>query len=141
MLDHVFLNRKISLLQGYISDLEQLVKNIPADFNSIEKDRLQLIERRFQLVVDAMTDINIHLIKEGSLGDPDDIQSTFKILGQNKVLDDDFGNKIAPVVGVRNMLIHQYEKLDKSLFLRNLKRNFKDFGTYLTQITTYVNNN
>ena len=138
MLDKVFLDRKLSLLSGYVADLDPLVIKIPPNNEGISKDAMQLIERRFQLVVDTMIDINIHLIKEGNFGDPDDTQSTFKMLGQYKVLDQQFADRIAPIVGVRNMIVHQYENLDASLFLRNLKNNYSDFKTYMIQIDDFL---
>ncbi|MDE2188282.1 MAG: DUF86 domain-containing protein [Patescibacteria group bacterium] len=139
MLDHNLLNRKMLLLKGYIADIEPLVVKISPDFK-MSKDDMQLTERRFQLVVDTMSDINIHLIKEGNLGDPDDIQSTFKILGSVGVLEKEFADKIAPIVGVRNMIVHQYEKLDSEMFLRNLKHNADDFKKYFVQVGEYIKN-
>ena len=68
----------------------------------------------------------------------DDLQSTFKMLGDCGVIEKGFADKIAPVVGVRNMLVHRYEKLDTDIFLNNLKRNFSDFKTYLVQIDEYL---
>ncbi len=138
MLDRSLLDRKLSLLSGYIADLLPLILKIPADYSGLSKDDRQLMERRFQLVVDTMTDINIHIIREGNFGDPDDIQSTFKMLGEHRVLDLKFAEKISPVVGVRNMIVHQYEKLDASLFLRNLKNNHLDFNAYISQINDFL---
>lgn len=128
------------MLSGYIGKLERLIKT---DVSSIKKDDLTLpaTERYFQQAVDVMVDINIHLIKEGNFGTIDDLQSTFKMLGDFDVLEKEFATKIAPIVGVRNMLVHRYEKLDTNIFLNNLKRNFSDFKTYIIQVDDYLNKN
>ena len=39
---------------------------------------------------------------------------------QNKVLPKDFAKRIAPIVDLRNRLVHRYEKIDKNLFLKML---------------------
>ena len=85
-----------------------------------------------------MIDINVHILQEGHFGTVDDLQSTFKLLGDSKVIDGTFADKIAPIVGARNMIVHRYEKLDMNIFLNNLKNNFSDFKTYLMQIDNYL---
>ena len=82
--------------------------------------------------------INTHIIKSGNFGTVDDLQSTFVMLGDFEVLEKDFAKRIAPIVGVRNMLVHRYEKLDTDIFLKNLVNNFSDFKAYLIQIDEYL---
>lgn len=138
MLDKVFLRKKLELLATYLSKLEPLV--VSASINEIKGDDLKrpAIERYFQLAVDEMIDVNVHIIREGSFGAPDDLESTFVTLGQFKVLDEKFAKKIAPIVGARNMIIHRYEKLDLDIFLNNLKKNFSDFKEYMIQIDQFL---
>lgn len=138
MLDKQFIYKKLEMLTGYIDFLEQLIAD--KDLEIIKKDLMLLaaIERYFQLTVDLMIDINIHIIRENNLGAPDEMQSTFKQLGEFKALDQSFAERIAPIVGARNMIVHRYDKLDKDLFLRNLKNNFSDFKTYVMEIQSFI---
>lgn len=137
MLDKNLLNRKLKLLSEYVDQLEPLVGG---DITDIKNDRVltAAIERYFQLVVDLMIDVNVHVIREGNFGAPDDLQDTFNMIGSHQVIDSAFAEKIAPIVGARNMLVHRYEKLDKDLFLRNLKKNFPDFKRYISEIFAFV---
>lgn len=138
-MDSTFIQKKMNTLSEYIAKLERLVTPVEIKEIRNEEMRLDAVERNFQLAVDQMVDINTHLIKTGGFGTVDDLQSTFKMLGDFKVLEKNFAEKLAPIVGVRNMLVHRYEKLDKDLFLTNLKKNFSDFKTYMIQIDTYIN--
>lgn len=137
MLDKVFIQKKMDMLSESVAKLEKLAA---ARVEIIKGDDVMLaaLERYFQKAVDTMVDINTHLIKAGDFGTVDDLQSTFRMLGDCGVLERDFAGKIAPIVGVRNMLVHRYEKLDKDMFLNNLKRNFPDFKMYLIQIDAYL---
>ena len=137
MLDKTFISNKMRMLSENVNILEQILKD---DNENIKTDILKLpaVERYFQRVVDLMVDINTHIINEGDFGTVDDLQSTFKLLGDSNVLEEFFAQKVSPIVGVRNMLVHRYEKLDKEMFLNNLKRNFGDFKTYLIQIDDYL---
>ena len=140
MFDKPYLQKKIDLLSESVGKLEKLVS---ADIKELKRDELKLpaLERYFQKAVDTMIDINTHIIKEGNFGTVDDLQSTFKMLGDVSALEKKFAAKIAPIVGVRNMLVHRYEKLNKDMFLNNLKRNFSDFKTYLIQVDDYLKKN
>lgn len=84
-----------------------------------------------------MIDINIHLLisKEMTY---DKTQSTFLPLGKMKVLPENFARKIAPIVGLWNILVYRYEELNKDLFIRNLFNNKNDFKTYLVAIHDFV---
>lgn len=138
MLDKTFLQRKLDSLSTYVDKLERLATR--TDIAAIKKGDVTLdaIERNFQLAVDQMVDINTHIIKSGNFGTVDDLQSTFVMLGDFEVLEKSFAKRIAPIVGVRNMLVHRYEKLDTDIFLTNLVNNFSDFKTYLIQIDEYL---
>ncbi|MBI2100814.1 MAG: DUF86 domain-containing protein [Candidatus Vogelbacteria bacterium] len=140
MLDKTFIKNKIRMLSENVNILEQILKD---DVENIKADILKLpaVERYFQRAVDLMVDMNTHIINEGDFGTVDDLQSTFKLLGDFNILEESFARKVSPIVGVRNMLVHRYEKLDKDMFLNNLKRNFGDFKTYLIQIDDYLKKN
>ena len=138
MLDQNFLDKKRHLLTGYLDELEPLIVGNSVSVLKSYNIKYHTIERLFQLMVDTMVDINVHILREGNFGAVDDLQSTFKLLGESGVLGRDFAKKIAPIVGARNMIVHRYEKLDMDLFLNNLKNNFLDIKKYLIQIDAFL---
>ena len=93
------------------------------------------------MIVDAILDINIHFIREFELGSPNDLQSTFVILAEGKVIPMDFAKKISPVVGLRNVLVHGYEKVDRDLFVDSFQKNRQDFDKYMLFINSFWINN
>ncbi|OGF48947.1 hypothetical protein A3G55_04460 [Candidatus Giovannonibacteria bacterium RIFCSPLOWO2_12_FULL_44_25] len=100
-------------------------------------DKLRHLERAFQLAVDIMMDINQHFIKELKFPISDDFQSTFYVLGGNNVLPKEFADRVAPVAGVRNRIVHGYETLNRRQFLKDLRINFEDFKKYIKFISEY----
>jgi len=88
-----------------------------------------------------MVDVNQHIIKEKRLKEFEDFQSAFYVLARNKVLPEDFANKVAPVVAIRNRIVHGYESLDKKLFIKNLRKNYPDFDDYVKIIKIYLKKN
>jgi len=120
-------------MEGIILKLS--VKEILNDYT-----KLRTLERNFQLIVDEMTDINLYLIKERELNSPSDFQSSFEILGEAKILPYDFAIKIAPVVGLRNKIVHRYEEVDRKFFIDQVKKDYKDFIEFVRIVSKYIDN-
>ena len=134
-----FVYQKIKTMKEYIGETEDLLRRTSDKEFFSDFGKLHIAERLVQLIVDGMIDINQHFIRELNLDISEDLQGTFAIMGQNNILPKEFAEKIAPVVGVRNILVHQYEKLDKEMFIKNLRKHFPDFQKYQDCIIKYLN--
>lgn len=133
MLDKELITRKLSRINQYIAELEPLIR---LGEQTIARDSIKChaAERLFQLVVDTMIDINTHIIRGRAIPPPDDLQSTFTTLGDTDILPKHFAKKLAPIVGLRNAVVHRYETVSVERFLHELMRDFNDFKTYATAI-------
>ena len=137
MLNKDLIKTKMRSIQEYLLEIEPIL-SLPKDKTVSSIEKLRTLERNFQLIVDAMLDINIHFIRELELSSPDDLKSTFVILAEGKILPFDFAQKISPIVGLRNILVHGYEKIDKALFVDSFQKNRKDFDEYLRIINSFL---
>ena len=133
-----FVVAKLNELNVYAKELAEVLKlndeNILKDL-----DKLRHAERAFQLTVDTMLDINQHFIKELKLPVYSDFQSTFYLLGEKGVLPKTFSDKLAPIVGLRNRIVHRYESINRRVFVKELRKNFGDFQKYADLISKYLN--
>lgn len=133
-----FIAAKLNELGSYRDELADILKS--SDENILKDlDKLRHTERAFQLAVDTMLDINQHFIRELGLPVADDFQSTFYMLGENNILPKEFADKAAPIVGLRNRIVHRYETINRKLFLADLRKNFGDFKKYADFIAEYIN--
>ncbi|MCX6723962.1 MAG: DUF86 domain-containing protein [Candidatus Staskawiczbacteria bacterium] len=136
--EKTFIYKKMEDIERYLAEVKDLLK---FSDNEILSDYIKFHteERLFQLIVDAIIDINRHFIQELDLAkSPEDPQSVFYVLGENKILPGKFAFKIAPVVAVRNRIVHGYETLDLSLFTKNLRKNYPDFEKYLKYVEKFL---
>ena len=140
MLDKEFISEKFKNISEYLSETEEVLK---VDDAMIARDfrLLRTLERNFQLIVDELVDVNVYLIRELELKTADDFQSTFRILAEANILPSDLAERMAPVVGLRNMLVHRYEKINKNLFVRQVRNEYSDFIQYLTCVNDYLTSN
>jgi len=63
------------------------------------------------------------------------------VLAENNILPESFAKKIAPVVGLRNRLVHRYEKIDLDLLLSLVRKNKEDFIEYVKYIFQFIEKN
>lgn len=137
MLDKELVQNKLADLKTYYQKIEEYSRE---DAINIIKDDLKLhaIERLFQLIVDTAVDINTHIISELNLPMPGDYYSTFIVLGENKILPMDFSLKIAPSVGLRNLVVHKYGKVDMKKMVDDIKSEIGDYLEYMRAMENYI---
>jgi len=136
-LNKEYIRQKIKLTDEYLAEMKKFLQISDEIILTDLKSRYSL-ERVFLLLVEELIDINNYLIKTLNLNPVEDLKSSFIILGESGVLPTAFAQKIAPLGGVRNILVHQYEKIDFNLFLRNLRRNINDFENYIKNILLFI---
>ncbi len=134
-----FVIKKIELAKKYLGEARELFKL--SDLEIINSSsNLHVAERLLQLIVDEIIDINQHLIKELNLETAEDLKGTFDIISDYGILEKEFAGRIGKVVGLRNLIVHQYEKIDNKKFLADFRKHNSDFDEYFKYITAYLNN-
>ncbi|OGZ55715.1 MAG: hypothetical protein A3J04_04170 [Candidatus Ryanbacteria bacterium RIFCSPLOWO2_02_FULL_47_14] len=137
MISQEIVKRKIDDIQLCYSKIEKLLVN---EDEVILRDGtiLAALERHFQKMVDAAIDINMHLIAESGLKTADDYQSTFSIIAEAGMLPVDFALKIAPSVGMRNAIVHQYGDVNKKLMISYIRNSFGQYVEYVKLIDAFL---
>lgn len=128
---------KINKIEGYIKEADPILK---FSANEILSDytKLRTLERDFQLIVDTVIDINTHIISSENLRAPEDATETFHILGEAKILPMEFVEKFSPVAGMRNIVVHDYEKVDVEKMINDIKKDIGQFGEYAVYIDNFL---
>ncbi|MFA6315669.1 MAG: DUF86 domain-containing protein [Candidatus Paceibacterota bacterium] len=129
-IEKTFIISKIERLKDNLAKVQSKLQ-LSDDEIMHSTDHLAALERYFQLMVDCAIDINHHFIKEGGFGVPDDLQSTFAVLGDHGILPKEFAAKIGRSVGLRNRIVHQYEDVKPTIFLESLRKNIEDYTDYI----------
>jgi uncharacterized protein YutE (UPF0331/DUF86 family) len=137
MIDRKLIETKLSYIQAYYQELEGILAYLDQEIKT-DVLKLRALERIIQLIVDEIVDINNHIIRYAQLRVPEDFQSGFLILAENKILPEEFARKIAPVVGLRNRLVHRYEKVDIAILLDTIRKSKADFRQYIKHILEYM---
>lgn len=137
MIDTELVKSKLSDFAGYFTELEPILKE---EARIIIENSLKLhtVERLFQLIVDTAVDINTHIISASDFKVPDDYQSTFLILAENRILPMDFAVKIAPSVGLRNLVVHKYGRVDVKKMVGDIKSEIGQYREYMQYVHQFL---
>ena len=97
-----------------------------------------MIERYFQLACEVVIDIANLLNAEFRFRPANDAKESIIILGEEGVLKKEFANQFAPMAGFRNILVHDYEKIDREIVYQKLKENLKNFKDFHKEILHFL---
>ncbi len=124
-------------LKEYVSILESLQNTDLAEF---EKDPIKkgALERYLQLAIEACIDIAEILISDQRLRTPQTAREAIEILGERGILEKNFAGEFSKIAGFRNILIHDYVKIDYEIVLKNLKNNLSDFHRFIKEILEFL---
>src|SRR3989344_919990 len=117
--------------------LEELKSIMPSNFegyrSSIEKKAA--CERYAEKIVEAATDLAFLVIKEKKLRLPEDDIDAFNILLENKIIDNGLASKLKNAKGMRNIISHQYGKIDDEIVFEAIKGELdRDIKEFIEQI-------
>lgn len=133
--------KKLKVLLTYYKELQELAQslNIETYLNHLPTKRA--IERQIQLIVECGTGINNMLLKSIGQAPASDYYNSFIGLAENHILDMDFALKIAPSTGLRNILVHEYSKIDDTIVYNYVDNIFKYYREYMGAIAEYLDCN
>jgi len=96
------------------------------------------IERALQLALQSALDIGEIIIAKEDFEKPEKNKEVIEILGKKGVLKQEFSEKFAPSMGLRNILVHKYGEIDTELLKKHIKEDSNDFEVFSKSILEYL---
>ncbi len=128
------------ILQRLLEQLEEHLLTIERMSFSLEElmadiDIQHLIERRLQLAIETCIDIASHIAAEKKLPGREKASDVFLLLGKYKIIESKLAENLAKAVGFRNILIHEYAKIDNQLVYRYYQDDLDDLRRFGQEIS------
>lgn len=129
MVDRDLVRRRLSLLDTY---LEQLAPYRGIDQSAYEQDwkTQRVVERTLHLAIETCMDVADHIVADRRLRVPETGAESFEILAEAQLVSRELGGALALMVGFRNILVHDYARLDSSIVLRVLREDLRDLERF-----------
>ena len=90
------------------------------------------------LMADSCIALAEIIIREKGLRSPQSYHEAFDILGEHELLDPNFAFEFARIAGFRNLLAHDYERIDPAVLCGQVVAKLGDIDLYVKQIETVL---
>ncbi len=138
--DKEIMQEKLSALQSYYRELTELQHITYEEYCSSNLYR-RTVERLLQLIVETATDINNMVLKMLGKETPTDYYSSFIKMAECNVFPMEFALEIAPSTGMRNIIVHEYQKIDDRLVHASIRETLQYYLRYLEYLDNFLEKN
>lgn len=135
------IKRKLKELEQNLIYLKQISYDINAENLKSDMIRYWGIERGIQICIECILDIANVIISVSGKEKPDTYREIMLKMSDLEVVSVKFSKKLANMAGFRNILVHDYTKIDSEVIINILKNDINDFMKYTVDVTNWMKEN
>jgi len=124
-MNEVILNKKISVERcvAQIGKYYSAKRELPLRDDFLLQDAIAMnLQRACELCIDMAN----HLIKKKKLGLPQESKESFELLQKAGIIGQDMTKRLQAMVGFRNVLVHEYKRLDINLMAEIVEKHLSE---------------
>lgn len=127
----------LSQLDGYLKDLEGM-KQLSLDEYLGDSKNIYSLRYLFQVSIETCISLATHIISANKLGLPKEYADAFRILHQNKIIDQETEDRLIQMTRFRNRLVHVYWDVDDQIIFQYLQEHLADFDQFKKAVREYL---
>lgn len=124
-------------LEEVISELERL-KSLGREALRRGLSQMWAVERGLQLGAELIFDIGGHILSAQYGVSPDQYRNVIRLLAQQGVVSPDLQDRFKGMAGFRNILVHDYVRLDPEMVLDVLEEAPENFSLFARDIRSWL---
>lgn len=133
----------LEIIEQHIQNMEEALTEL-GKYRNISFEEFQgdlslrwIVEKGLETLIQNLLDIGAHLLASQIKNDWEDYGEIILKLGKHRIIPEVFSNKIKGMTGLRNILIHEYMKIDLDKLFDYLKHRLEDFVLFIKYIREY----
>lgn len=130
------IENRISSIKKYLKTLERY-RGFSIDEILNDVDKKGAVERYLYLATQSAIDLADATISYKKFRKPTSMSESFHILNEEEVISSDLTEKMVKMTGFRNVVAHDYEKIDYEVVSNILQNGLKDIETFTKIIADY----
>ena len=137
MIDPSWLREKFLFSKKYWSKLEEIISKSSDDLDR-DLDLQLMAERIFEILSQIILDICTHIIAHLKESPPQTYADCMKKLGNLGILSSQTAEKATSLAKMRNIVVHQYGKINYKLLFEGLRELHQDFPQLQNEVLTWI---
>ncbi len=97
-----------------------------------------LVERYLQLSCQVLIDTIFLLIIEKGVEKPENVQEAITVLADKKIISQKLASRLRGIAGFRNILVHEYGKIDRQKVYQYFVKNLDDFKLFKKEVLSVL---
>ena len=127
---------RLKLLEDNIVELIGLKNRYSLEDIAYDKSRQWALRYGFLESIQIVIDVACHIVSKYNLGSPSTYSECIELLTKYKYIDEDLSDRVSGMVGLRNILVHEYITVDTDK-LYGLLESVKDLKEFAEKIKEY----
>ena len=139
-IDHDRLQKYLDEIAAETIDIEAVLEQLRKKSQDIAGDPTVLKSLKYSTIViaEAIASVLQHLLAKKHNIVIDGYTSVFTKSTEYKVISTELMSRLQPFIHFRNMLVHQYWRVDDNLFVQNLSTGTNDFRDFVSEIKQLI---
>jgi uncharacterized protein YutE (UPF0331/DUF86 family) len=129
VVDGDLLRRKLTELAEYVTQVSEY-RDLTVERYRADWKTQRIVERTLQIAIEACLDIASHVLADRSLRAPSTYGETFEILVEAGLMSPGLGQVMVEMTGFRNVIVHEYARVDAEVVVRILRDHLEDFRRF-----------
>lgn len=131
MTDAELVAKKLAEIETYVRELRTLSRPQEID-RDVREERF--VAHTLQLAIQAVLDAASHIVSDERLGEPRTSRDLIDFLGRDGWLSDAQVMALGPMVSFRNLLVHEYTKVDLTIVRDVIENRLDDLLAFVAAI-------
>ena len=137
MVDRDLILRKLADLDLYLGQVSEY-RDIAVEAYRADWKTQRIVERTLQMAIEVCLDVATHIIADRGLRVPTTYAEAFEVLGEAGLLAPAQRDALMRMSRFRNLLVHEYARLDPAMVVRILREHLKDLAAFKTAVLSWI---
>ena len=137
MVDRDLIRRKLADLDLYVRQLSEY-RDVTVEEYRGDWRTQRVVERTFQMAIEVCVDVASHVIADRRLRVPATYAETFDVLAEAGMLEPALHALMVRMCGFRNLIVHEYARLDAGKVVRVLREGLQDLDRFKDVVLGWV---
>jgi uncharacterized protein YutE (UPF0331/DUF86 family) len=137
MVDRTIIETHLENMDTALANLRRYDHLTPEDFSK-DLSYIWIAAKGLEILIQNLLDIGAHILASEIKNDWDDYSEIILKLGQHKIIPKPFAEKILGMAGLRNILVHEYLRVDPHKLHDFMQNRLTDFADFMAHIQDYL---